>query len=308
MVCPSPSKGKTMYTKACRTALISSLLLSAPIAAIAGESVDERRSVSGQGVVEIHNLRGEVTISGWDKDEVHVYGDLDDLAEGLIFDVDGEFTLIRVKMPKRNVSWGDGSDLEIRVPKKSRVDFEGVSTDLELSDIEGGTSVRSVSGDIRADHIAKRMHINSVSGEIDVTDASGKAKITTVSGDLRLELSSTEVSVNTVSGEVDLAMEAMDSLSASTVSGELDISGQLNESGNISMNSVSGDIQLRLAGPVNARIDVNAGPGGDISNRITSDDPRDIFPAQMELKTSAGDASGNIRIKTVTGDITLIEG
>jgi hypothetical protein len=282
--------------------------VSVPITATAGEEVDERKSVSSQGVVEIHNTRGEVNISGWDKDEVHVFGEIDDLAERLIFDVDGDFTLIRVDMPKRNISWGDGSDLEIWVPKQSRVDFEGVSTDLELSNIEGGLSVHSVSGDIRADNIAKRMLINSVSGGIEITDASGKAKVTTVSGDLRLDLSSTEVSVNAVSGEIDLDLEAFDSLSASTVSGELDISGHLNDSGDISMNSVSGDIDLRLTAPVNARIDVNAGPGGDIDNRMTRDEPRDIFPAQMELKTSAGDATGRIRVKTVTGDITLSGG
>jgi DUF4097 and DUF4098 domain-containing protein YvlB len=150
--------------------------------------------------------------------------------------------------------------------------------------------------------------INSVSGEVEVTDTSGKVKITTVSGDLRLELSSTEISVNTVSGEVDLELEAFDSLSASTVSGELDITGHLNDSGNISINSVSGDIDLRLSSPINARIDVNAGPGGDIDNGMTDDEPRDIFPAQMELKTSAGDASGSIRIRTVVGDINLESG
>jgi DUF4097 and DUF4098 domain-containing protein YvlB len=308
MVRSPPSKGKIMSIKTCHGLLISGLLLSVPIAVTAGEEVDERRAASATGVVEIHNTRGEVEISGWDKDEVEVIGELDELADELIFDVDGEFTLIRVKLPKRNISWGDGSDLVIRVPVKSRVDFNGVSTDVSVSDIEGGASIHSVSGDVRAEHIAKRLLINSVSGSVEVTDATGKAKITTVSGDLRLDVSSTEISVNAVSGEVDLDLENFDSLSASTVSGELEITGHLNDSGNISMNTVSGDIDLRLTDPVNARIDVNSGPGGDINNGITRDEPRDIFPAQMELKTSAGNASGRIRIKTVVGDINLESG
>lgn len=294
-----------MHIKTCRTAFFTSLLMTAPLYVAAGEEVDERRSVSAQGVVEIHNTRGEVEITGWDKDEVHVSGELDDLAEELIFEVDGEFTLIRVKMPKRNISWGDGSDLEIRIPVKSRVDFNGVSTDLKFTNIEGGTSIHSVSGDIRADHIAKRLLINSVSGNVEVRDTTGKAKITTVSGDLRLDLRSTEVSINTVSGEIDMDLAEFDSLMVSTISGELEISGHLNDSGSISMSSVSGDIELRLTGPVNARIDARAGPGGDIDNDMTEDEPRDIFPAQMELKSTAGDGSGRIRIKTVTGDISL---
>lgn len=294
-----------MHIKTCRTAFFTSLLMTAPLYVAAGEEVDERRSVSAQGVVEIHNTRGEVEITGWDKDEVHVSGELDDLAEELIFEVDGEFTLIRVKMPKRNIRWGDGSDLEIRIPVKSRVDFNGVSTDLKFTNIEGGTSIHSVSGDIRADHIAKRLLINSVSGNVEVRDTTGKVKITTVSGDLRLDLRSTEVSINTVSGEIDMDLAEFDSLMVSTISGELEISGHLNDSGSISMSSVSGDIELRLTGPVNARIDARAGPGGDIDNDMTEDEPRDIFPAQMELKSTAGDGSGRIRIKTVTGDISL---
>lgn len=294
-----------MHMKTCATAFITSLLMTTPLYVTAGEEVDERRSVSGRGVVEIHNIRGEVEISGWNKDEVHISGELDDLAEELIFEVDGEFTLIRVKMPTRNISWGDGSDLEIRIPVKSRVDFNGVSTDLKLTNIEGGTAIHSVSGDIRADHIAKRILINSVSGNVEVDDATGKVKITTVSGDLKLDLSSTEVSVNTVSGEIDMDLAEFDSLMVSTVSGELEISGHLNDSGSISINSVSGDIDLRLTRPVNARIDAKAGPGGDIDNDMTEDEPRDIFPAQMELKSIAGDGSGSIRIKTVTGDISL---
>ncbi len=290
------------------TLLIAVPLLSLPNALIAGDQVDERHTASAQGVVEIHNTRGEIDISGWDKEEVYVTGELDDLAEEFIFNVDGDFTLIRVKLPRHNVSWGDGSDLDIKVPRGSRIDFSGVSTDLKLSGIEGGSSLHSVSGDMQVSHIAKRLLINSVSGEVKVRDATGKAKITTVSGDLDLDLNTNEVSVSAVSGEIDMEMAQFDSLRTETVSGDIRISGQLNTSGDISIKSVSGEIRTRLHRPVNARIDVKTGPGGDINNNITDDTPKRIFPAQMELKTSAGDGSGRIRIKTVTGDVSLDSG
>ena len=56
--------------------------------AVAGESVDESLSASEFGIVEIINTRGTIKIEGWDNDEIHVEGELDDLAEELIFKVD----------------------------------------------------------------------------------------------------------------------------------------------------------------------------------------------------------------------------
>jgi DUF4097 and DUF4098 domain-containing protein YvlB len=291
--------------KSCRTILLITLLCGGVGLAHAGDRVDESRSVESDTVVEIHNTRGEIRITGWDKDEISVEGELDDLATGLTFEVDGKLALIRVEMPTRNINWGDGSDLEIKIPVNGRIDFDGVSTDLYLKNIMGGIAVHSVSGEIEARGIDNRIQINAVSGDIDIQDAGGKAKITTVSGDMELDLRSEMVSVNAVSGDINLRLQTIDTLMASVVSGEIDVEGNLADSGSINCNSVSGDVTLVLAAPVNARIDVQTGPGGDIDNRITEDEARDIFPAQMALKSRSGDGSGNISVHTVTGDVTL---
>ncbi len=273
--------------------------------AYAGETIDETRAVPSDSTVSIHNTRGEVRISGWDKDEVSVVGELDDLATGFTFEVDGAQTIFRVEMPTRDVSYGDGSKLEIKMPVNGRVDFDGVSTDVSVTGINGGISVHSISGDITGSRIEHRLMINSVSGDIDFSDAGGKAKFTTVSGDMDLELRSEAVSLNAVSGDIKLRLNNFDTVLASTVSGELEVVGSLSASGSINVNSVSGDVRLDLKAPVNARIDVNTGPGGDIENNLTDDKPRDVFPAQMVLKSKSGDGSASIAVRTVTGDVEL---
>lgn len=271
---------------------------------VATQSVDETKIVESDGKVLISNPRGEIRVYGWDKPEVRVKGDLDDRTEAFTFEVDGYVTEIRVKIPE-NTHFGNGSDLEIHVPIQSKVKFNGISTDLEISGIEGGVDIGTVSGEVAAEAIIKRLSINTVSGNVQVSQNTGRMKVVSVSGSLDLASKAIEVSLSTVSGDVNVGLGDFESLDLSTVSGEVDVSGDLKKSGHISMNSVSGDIELRLDQPVDARISVKTGPGGDIVNQFTDDDPEEIFPAQMTLQTTSGRGLGRIKINTVTGDVRL---
>ena len=65
----------------CRSILF--ILAALPAALQAGDEVDQQRTVSSDGVVEIQNTRGAVKITGWEGDGVRIRGELDDLATGL---------------------------------------------------------------------------------------------------------------------------------------------------------------------------------------------------------------------------------
>lgn len=284
------------------------LALTSVIAAsvvVAGELVDKELAAKEEGRVQIRNTRGEVKIIGWDKASVRVVGELDDLAEEFIFEVDDDVTSIRIRLPRRNINHGDGSDLEIFVPRSSRVTFRGVSTDVVLRDVDGGAVVRSVSGEIHAKNISKLVQINTVSGDVDIEKATGTVKVSTVSGTLNLNFDAKDISVHAVSGDMDLDLGDFDSLTASSVSGEVEIEGHLNDQGTIEMHTVSGDIDLRLSGPINAMLEVKTGPGGDISNDMSDTEPTRHFPASMQLDCKLGNGSGLISVHTVNGDVHL---
>lgn len=271
----------------------------------AGEKVDETRDATANGLVEIISPRGEVSVLGWDDDRVHVEGELDDLTEAFVFEVRGNVTRIEVEIPRRSAGWGDGSDLKIRVPKGSKVRFEGVSSDSSFDDIRGGLRVRTASGDIRAEHISTMINLTTVSGDIDISDASGNAKLSSVSGDIQGELTSKTVVLDTVSGDVEVKLGEVDRLHGSVVSGDFEIEGQLMGSGEIEISSVSGLIQLDLVSPINARISAETGPGGDIDNRLSDARVKTSFPAMSGLETTIGDGSSSIVVRTVSGDIRL---
>lgn len=283
---------------------ITALALSC-LPAFAGESVDQTKEAAPKGLVDIMNTRGEVQVSGWDRDEVSVTGELDELTEEFVFEVDGDRTTIEVKIPKRNANWGSGSDLEIRVPQASRVSFEGVSSDAEFENIKGGVRARAVSGDITANGIAEQVYIKTVSGDIEAYASAGNANVTSVSGEITLDLDSQRLNLDNVSGDIRARLKQFERLYINIVSGDVDVEGGLAESGDVEISSVSGDVDLELNAPVNARITVETGPGGDISNGLTDDQIKDKFPAMQSLDTIAGDGSGDINIRTVTGDISL---
>ncbi len=271
----------------------------------AGEEVDRSLIAESNGTVRIINTRGEVVIRGWNKDEIRVEGELDALAEELIFDVDGPQARIEVRLPRSNINWGDGSDLEIHVPQGSSIIFEGVSTDITVKNILGGLRLRSVSGDVFIERVEKLLMVKAVSGDIEVVQSSGKANISTVSGEIEVELSSVDITLDTVSGEIDAELEQFLNLRAITVSGDIEIEGQLMDGGEVDISAVSGDVRLSLRPPVNASLDIETGPGGSIENNLSDHEPIDKFPAHMELEAQLGDGSGDIRLRTISGDIRI---
>ena len=270
-----------------------------------GEEIDVSKSAAVDGLVEIVNPRGEVTVVGWDKAEVSVSGELDDLTEEFQFEVDDNSTTIEIEIPRRAANWGDGSDLMIHVPRSSRVSFEGVSSDGNFRQIEGGLRARTASGDLEAEEIASQLNLTSVSGDVRAEECDGQARVSTVSGEIELRLKSDKVVVDSVSGDVEVELDEFTRLHATVVSGDLDIEGQLGPSGDIEMSSVSGDIDLVLRGELNARINVETGPGGDITNNLTDDAVKTKFPTASNLDIRSGDGSSRINIRTVSGDINL---
>jgi hypothetical protein len=271
----------------------------------AGDEVDIVKTVSPDGMIRIINTRGDVTIVGWDKDEVWVHGELDDLAEKFIFEVNDKHTLIEVKMPRRNISWGDGSNLEIRVPHNSRVDFEGVSTDTNVSGIRGGLRVKSVSGDIEIDEVDDRIMISAVSGEIQIENSNGALRASTVSGDLEIRSHDGDVELESVSGEIDLFSKNSDLVRVQSVSGEIQIEVSLLDEGQVEIGSVSGEIELELMNEVNAHFQLDAGMGGEIENRISDDQPSRSFIGREKLDMTVGSGSSEIFIRTVSADIRI---
>ena len=123
--------------------------------AMAGEKVDKTLTTSASPIVEIEHVAGKATITGWDKNEVKVTGELGDRTEAFIFEKKGDDVILKVETNHRKIDWrdknpGDGDDLTIFVPAKSGLSYTAVVADVEASGLTNSVQFDVVNGDITA--------------------------------------------------------------------------------------------------------------------------------------------------------------
>jgi len=153
----------------------------------------------------------------------------------------------------RNVDMDVEVDYEVRLP--AGVEFEG----------------NVVSGDIQAEGLRSNVSVNTVEGEISVV-TTGRAWANTVSGDIEIEMgdfSGGDLDFHTVSGDIILWLPSDFSAEVdfSSLSGDFDTDFEMNIQGkrsrwvgshiegtiggggrDLSINTVSGNVELRRAG------------------------------------------------------------
>ncbi|MBT4160713.1 MAG: DUF4097 family beta strand repeat protein [Gammaproteobacteria bacterium] len=295
-------------------------------AAADGEDVDKSLPASADTLVSVNVQRGSVKLRGWDKNEVRVYGTLDEQTREFIFEERGDEIRIHVRVHDRKNGWfsdGQASDLTINIPSSSKIEFGGVSTDVDVRDFEGVVDMGVVSGDLYLEGGSGRVTVQTVSGDIEIHDSDGRVRVksvsgdvesynttgdssySSVSGDLLIEDGGRDLRLETVSGDVEVNNKEMDNVGGHSVSGDIKIKGDPVAGGTIEFDSVSGSIRLRLGGDVNASFDIETG-SGSIRNRISDDKPRvSKYMRDDTLRFSLGDGEGQVIITTRSGDISI---
>jgi hypothetical protein len=170
--------------------------------------------------------------------------------------------------------FAESLDVRARVPHGSKVEVVTASCDATLDGTFGGFELQAASGDA------------AMTGELD-----GDARIKTVTGDVRLPDVSGDLTAQTVSGHI-AAQSVGGSVWAKSVSGNVHV-GSLRE-GQVTIQSVSGDVELGVA--PGTSIDVDAGSAsGDLSSEVPLSD------------TPGADAGRTvvIRSNTVSGDVRV---
>jgi len=272
----------------------------------AGTPINQRSAADPGGAVEISNVAGTVRVTGWDRNEVEVTGELGEGTERLDFAVIDKVTRVKVILPNRSSNVED-TDLVVRIPTASRLAVTTVSADIEVQDVTGAQRLQTVSADIRTEAAAEDVECKSVSGDVAVNGSGKKAlvTITTVSGDAMALKVAGEVNANTVSGNLTLGLGETTRSRLRSTSGDLTMASVLAADGRLDIESISGDVRLELHGPVNAEFDVTSF-NGEIRNCFG---PKAVSTSEYapgkELQFREGQGTGRVRIKTLNGDISV---
>lgn len=283
------------------------LTLSALLATTAlADEVDRTLDAAPDGQVDISNIAGSVTVSGWSRNQVEVTGTLGRNVEELIFERNKNTITIKVKVPRRGKR-GIDSYLTVRVPEKSSIEVSGVSADIEVADVSGEQRLHTVSGDVKTESVANDVRAESVSGDVEVggTNSESETSTSTVSGDVTLFRVSGIVRAESVSGDIVVDEGAFDRVSLEAVNGDIVFQAGLRNAGRFSAETVNGDIEVEFDGDVSARIDIDTfngrirncfGPEPERSNKYTPG---------WGLRFTEGDGAGRIDISTLNGGVSI---
>lgn len=175
------------------------------------------------------------------------------------------------------------ADVSVLVPRDVILKFGVVSASALVSGLVTDARLSTVSGDLVVDGLSGNLELNGVSGELSVRDHTGKISAHTVSGDV------------TVTG--DIPKFTVDGVSGNVL---LDMTGTPDE---VSANSVSGDLTVRIPEAVGARYRINT-----VSGRMQLDNAVIHGPAGKGYSGTTGTLDGSwvdIAANTVSGDVSV---
>jgi DUF4097 and DUF4098 domain-containing protein YvlB len=261
--------------------------------------------------ITIVNVKGEVNVTAWDRNEVHVGGELGNGALPLTIDGSPNDLTIKVQAEGKGgwLNWGgdqsmSSTKLDINVPRAASLKINVVSAPLSVDGIDGGDiDVSSVSGRVRIDAHTPMLAVVTVSGTVAFSGQAKQAKLQTVSGDILAPSLGTSVDLQTVSGHIQANGGPWDHLSLSTVSGDVQLNGGLAPGGNFSVDSMSGDVQLQFPSSLSSAIHASTFSGDLRSDFGTPKEPEHGPGSSLDTVAGAGD--GKVSVETFSGDLRI---
>lgn len=282
------------------------IALSLLCAVVNAEEVRRTVDASPDGLVNIVNTAGSITVSGWSRDSVEVVADLGKNVEELIVERDDDEVLVKVKLQKRH-GRSSSTQLEIKVPQNSALKIASVSSDIEVNDVRGSQQLQTVSGDVEVHAFAADIDAESVSGDVTVVGegASLRTRATTVSGDVELSSVSGEVVAGSVSGDVTITKGSFSRANMETTNGDMVFKAGLLDNGRLDMETVNGDVDIDFNKKPSARFDIETF-NGDINNCFGPKSERTSkYAPGRELVFTEGGGSGRVVIRTLNGDVRI---
>lgn len=187
-------------------------------------------------------------------------------------------------------AWERSASVTFTVPAATSVQVAAVDATSFVSGISGGTDVNGVSGDATLVALSGRVKAHTVSGSVEAQSVTGDFGFHSVSGGLTVvDGAGVSVRADSVSGDMLV---------------DLDLDPAASRPVDIALNSISGQVAIRLPHPADARVEVNTATGG-VSNAF--EDLR--VSGQLGAKRitgTLGSGTGTLRATTVSGAIALL--
>lgn len=182
--------------------------------------------------------------------------------------------------------WRRSAVVSLAVPTGTRVEVGAVSAAAVVSGLDGPAEVKGVSGDTTLVGLAGPVRTETVSGNVEAQALTGDLSFTSVSGDLTVVEAGSSVRADSVTGSMIV---------------DLDPAGGPTD---IKLNSVSGEIAIRLPQPADAQVEANTA-SGMVSSAFEDLRVGGQWGAKR-ITGRLGAGNGRLKATTVTGSIALL--
>lgn len=171
--------------------------------------------------------------------------------------------LVISELPKRGLGWrGKELHIAIAIPAGSRVAVQAASADVSCRGDYSAADIRTASGTIDVETVRGPAEISTMSGNVQLLEAA-EPTIQTASGRIAVRHATGDVATRTASGNITIG-GAEASVTAKTASGQVRVQSMTRGRGDL--NSVSGDIEVKVAPGIGVYLDL-----ASVTGRVTSD-------------------------------------
>jgi DUF4097 and DUF4098 domain-containing protein YvlB len=301
-------KEHAMFT---RTLCAALLIASSPVLAWdhdddehfdGSRSIDETRPLKADGTLFISNVAGSIEVQAWDKNEVHLTGELGDGGQKLEISGDVSSLRMEVQVPKRSHDVED-STLRLQVPAGARVEIESVSADVTGQGLRGVLRAQTVSGDINFGVNSGAVDAQTVSGAVTLRAPSRDTKVNTVSGDIHIAGVREKLHVETVSGDIDVEADGVADMELKSVSGDMNVEAGVASAPKIAAETLSGEIRMYLPKEPDAVLTLHS-----FSGELQSGFGQPVGEGKKRYEATLGAGKGRIDLNSFSGDIRVSRG
>lgn len=236
-------------------ALVLCTLLTAGSALSAQLRTERKWPLAPDGAVKIYNFVGRIHVVGWDRDTVAVSASLP--ANYHLFG-GGERTAVKLGVDGDDGNKQTAVVLEVRVPLGANVWVRGASTDIDVSGLIGTVDIGTVSGRVVVTGSPRMLTAESMTGALQVRGSPETLRARTAAGNLSWDGSARDALLVSVSGMVRVASGPIERLRVESVTGAVRIDAALRANALVTIETHSGDVELRVPARAPLRLDADA--------------------------------------------------
>jgi hypothetical protein len=249
-------------------------LLLVPLAALAAVNpayLERTFETTSNPRISLSNLAGHVTVTGWEKSQVHIASkttspqvevDIDQLPSS------GRAEKIHVvtqPLSPHRTGQDQSADYTLEVPVGSNLEIRNPEGTVRVEKIHGQASVDSVGGTIVASEISGHLSVRSIGGDIEVLRPSGI------------------VEANSVNGSLRFVSPTGPQLRATTTSGKVFYEGDFLSGSNYHLSDYNGDMEILT--PSSASFELSA---KTVRGKVVADPELSVVPRKRALSPLYG--------------------